>query len=40
VDDENINRGRELGAVYLTKPYIRAAMTNAIDKAVAKADGW
>ena len=40
VDQHHIDRGRELGAVYLTKPYIRSALCNAIDKAVAKPDGW
>ena len=42
VDQSHIDRGRELGAVYLTKPYVRAALCNAIDKAVVKPtpDGW
>ena len=40
VDQQHIDRGRELGAVYLTKPYIRAALCNAIDKVVVKPDGW
>ncbi len=40
VDQQHIDRGRELGAVYLTKPYIRAALCNAIEKAVAQPDGW
>lgn len=40
VDQLHIDRGREMGAVYLTKPYIRAALCNAIDKAVASPDGW
>ena len=42
VDQLHIDKGREMGAVYLTKPYIRAALCNAIDKAVASAapDGW
>ena len=40
VDQEHIDRGRELGAVCLTKPYIHTALANAIDKAVAKPDGW
>ncbi len=40
VDQEHIDRGHELGAVYLTKPYIRSALSNAIDKAVMQADGW
>ena len=40
VDQEHIDRGRELGAAYLTKPYIRSALCNAIDKAVVQPDGW
>lgn len=40
VDQQHIDRGRELGAVYLTKPYIRAALCNAIDRAVMKPDSW
>ncbi len=40
VDQTHIDRGREIGAVYLTKPYIRAALRNAIDKALAQHDGW
>lgn len=43
VDEENIGRGRELGAIYLTKPYIRAALANAIEKAVVvvpDGSGW
>ncbi len=40
VDEHHIDRGRELGAVYLTKPYVRSALCNAIDRAVAKPDGW
>lgn len=40
VDQVHIDRGRAMGAVYLTKPYIRAALCNAIDKAVTSPDGW
>ena len=40
VDQEHIDRGRELNAVYLTKPYVRSALANAIDKAVVQPDGW
>ena len=40
VDQQHIDRGRELGAVYLTKPYVRTALCNAVDKAVMKPDGW
>ena len=40
VDQSHIDRGRELGAVYLTKPYIRTALCNAIDKAITEPEGW
>ena len=40
VDDQDIDRGRRLGAVYLTKPYIRSALCNAVEKAIAVSDGW
>ncbi len=40
VDQPHIDRGQEMGAVYLTKPYIRAALCNAIDKAIIRPDGW
>ena len=40
VDQEHIDRGRQLSAVYLTKPYVRSALSNAIDKAVVQPDGW
>ncbi|MGH9264499.1 MAG: response regulator [Acidimicrobiales bacterium] len=40
VDDSHIDRGRQMGAVYLTKPYIRAALVNAIEKALAELDDW
>lgn len=40
VDDGHIDRGRQMGAVYLTKPYIRTALVNAIDKALAEVDDW
>ena len=40
VDDSHIDRGRQMGAVYLTKPYIRTALVNAIEKALAQLDDW
>ena len=40
VDQAHIDRGHELGAVYLTKPYIRAALCNAIDRALTEPEGW
>lgn len=40
VDATQIERGRDLGAVYLTKPYVRNALVNAIEKAITQPDGW
>ena len=41
VDDSHIDRGRDMGAVYLTKPYIRTALVNAIERAlIPPDDGW
>ena len=40
VEASHVDRGRELGAVYLTKPYVRNALVNAIDKAITAPDGW
>ena len=40
VDETHIERGRELGAVYLTKPYVRTALCNAIDRAVSQPEEW
>jgi DNA-binding response OmpR family regulator len=40
VDQMHIDRGREIGAAYLTKPYIRTALRNAIDKALVEHEGW
>ncbi len=40
VDETHIAQGRDLGAVYLTKPYIRTALCNAVDKALTAHDGW
>lgn len=40
VDQPHIDKGREMGAVYLTKPYVRSALCNAIEKAVISPDGW
>ncbi len=40
VDEMHIDRGRELGAVYLTKPYVRSALCNAVDNAIAEPEGW
>lgn len=40
VDQTHIDRGRDMGAVYLTKPYIRTALTNAIDRVLIEPEGW
>ena len=40
VDQAHIDRGRHLGAVYLTKPYIRPALCNAVEKAVTPTEDW
>ncbi len=40
VDETHIEQGRRMDAVYLTKPYIRTALCNAVDKALAQPDGW
>ena len=40
VDQAHIDRGRDFGAVYLTKPYIRTALCNAIERAVTETEGW
>ncbi len=40
VDETHIEQGRQLDAVYLTKPYFRTALCNAVDKALAQPDGW
>lgn len=40
VDPIHIEQGRDLGAVYLTKPYVRNALVNAIDRATSAPEGW
>jgi CheY-like chemotaxis protein len=42
VQPEDIERGRALGASYLTKPFIASALLNAVDRALAEAntEGW
>ncbi len=40
VDQSHIDRGHELGAVYLTKPYIRTALCDAIERAVTRDESW
>jgi DNA-binding response OmpR family regulator len=33
VEPEDISRGQEIGATYLTKPFVASALVNAIDRA-------
>jgi CheY-like chemotaxis protein len=42
VQPEDIERGRALGATYLTKPFIASALLNAVERALAEANttGW
>ena len=42
VQPEDIERGRALGATYLTKPFIASALLNAVERALADANttGW
>jgi CheY-like chemotaxis protein len=42
VQPEDIERGRALGASYLTKPFIASALLNAVERALADANttGW
>ncbi|MGI8573856.1 MAG: response regulator [Egibacteraceae bacterium] len=40
VDDADIAAGRELGAVYLTKPFVASALLNTIERQVAVVDSW
>jgi CheY-like chemotaxis protein len=43
IEQEAIDRGHRMGAIYLTKPFIASALLKAIDQAIAPAahdDGW
>lgn len=42
VQPEDIERGRSLGATYLTKPFVASALLNAVERALAEASsaGW
>jgi CheY-like chemotaxis protein len=42
VQPEDIERGRSLGATYLTKPFVASALLNAVDRTLAEANatGW
>ena len=40
VDQQHIEEGRDLGAAYLTKPYVRNALCAAVDKAVRTNEEW
>lgn len=42
VQPEDIERGRSLGATYLTKPFVASALLNAVERALVEANtaGW
>jgi CheY-like chemotaxis protein len=42
VQPEDIERGRSLGAAYLTKPFVASALLNAVERALAESNaaGW
>lgn len=42
VQPEDIERGRALGASYLTKPFVASALLSAVERALAEANtsGW
>jgi CheY-like chemotaxis protein len=42
VQPEDIERGRSLGATYLTKPFVASALLNAVERTLAEANstGW
>lgn len=41
VQEESIDTGREMGATYLTKPFVASALLTAIDRALpAENEGW
>lgn len=39
VQDEDVEAGRSLGAVYLTKPFVATALLGAVEKALPTAEG-
>lgn len=40
VQNEDIEAGRSLGAIYLTKPFVAAALLSAIERSVPKDSAW
>ena len=40
VEPKDIEAGRALGAIYLTKPFSGVALANAIERSVAVEAGW
>ena len=39
VQDEDVEAGRSLGAVYLTKPFVATALLDAVEKALPESEG-
>ena len=39
VQEEDVEAGRSLGAVYLTKPFVASALLDAVEKALPTSDG-
>jgi CheY-like chemotaxis protein len=35
---EDVQKGRDKGALYLTKPFVASALLGAVDKALAEVD--
>ncbi|MDP9418210.1 MAG: response regulator [Actinomycetota bacterium] len=40
VQDADIERGRAMGAYYLTKPFVASALINTVARCVPQADSW
>ncbi|HYO60710.1 MAG TPA: response regulator [Actinomycetota bacterium] len=39
VQEEDVEEGRSLGAVYLTKPFVATALLDAVEKALPSSEG-
>ncbi len=40
VQDADIERGRAMGAYYLTKPFVATALISTVAKCIPQADSW
>ncbi len=40
VQQADIDRGRSMGAYYLTKPFVASALLSTVERALPKADTW